>query len=128
MEKNVISTKNAPAAIGPYSQGIKVGSMVFTSGQIPANPATGELVVDDIKKAAAQSLENVKAVLNEAGADMKDVVKTTVFLKDMGDFAAVNEVYATYFTDKMPARSAVQVTKLPKDCPIEIEAIAVIPE
>ncbi len=128
MQKNVLSTKNAPAAIGPYSQGIKVGSMVFTSGQIPANPATGELVVDDIRKAAAQSLENVKAVLKEAGAEMKDVVKTTVFLKDMGDFAAVNEVYATYFTDKMPARSAVQVAKLPKDCLVEIEAIAVIPE
>ena len=128
MKKNVISTKNAPAAIGPYSQGIKAGNMVFTSGQIPANPATGELVLDDVKKAAAQSLDNVKAVLREAGAEMKDVVKTTVFLKDMGDFAAVNEVYATYFTENMPARSAVQVAKLPKDCLLEIEAIAVIPE
>ncbi|MCX7884231.1 MAG: RidA family protein [Caloramator sp.] len=128
MEKVVISTKNAPAAIGPYSQAIKVGNLVFTSGQVPINPQNGELVANDIKAAAKQSLENVKAVLEAAGTGLENVVKTTVFLKDMNDFAAVNEVYATYFTDKMPARSAVQVAKLPKDAMVEIEAVAVIKE
>lgn len=126
MEKEVISTKNAPAAIGPYSQAIRVGNFVFTSGQVPINPENGELVSNDIKSAAKQSLENVKAVLEAAGTGLENVVKTTVFLKDMNDFAAVNEVYATYFTDKMPARSAVQVAKLPKDAMVEIEAVAVI--
>ncbi|SKA94691.1 2-iminobutanoate/2-iminopropanoate deaminase [Caloramator quimbayensis] len=128
MEKVVISTKNAPAAIGPYSQAIKAGNFVFTSGQVPINPENGELVTSDIKSAAKQSLENVKAVLEAAGTGLENVVKTTVFLKDMNDFAAVNEVYATYFTDKMPARSAVQVAKLPKDAMVEIEAVAVIKE
>lgn len=127
MDKLVISTNNAPAAIGPYSQGIRTGNLIFTSGQIPLNPVTGELVSDDIKSAVKQSLENVKAILEAAGTNMENAVKVTVFLKDMNDFAAVNEIYGQYFTGKMPARSAIQVAKLPKDCMIEIEAIAVIP-
>lgn len=128
MNKTVISTKNAPAAIGPYSQGIKAGNLVFTSGQIPLNPLTGELVSNDIKSAAKQSLENVKAILEAAGTCMENAVKVTVFLKDMNDFAAVNEVYSQYFTERMPARSAIQVAKLPKDCMVEIEAVAIIEE
>ncbi|KRQ86009.1 Enamine/imine deaminase [Caloramator mitchellensis] len=126
MDKKVISTNNAPAAIGPYSQGILVGDMIFTSGQLPINPESGELIVDDIKNAAVQCLENIKAIIEAAGSTMHNIVKTTVFLKDLNDFAKVNEVYAEYFVDNMPARSAVQVARLPKDAPIEIEAIAVI--
>lgn len=126
MNKTVITTKNAPAAIGPYSQGIRTGNLIFTSGQLPMNPVTGELVTE-IKAAARQSLENVKAILEAAGTEMNNAVKVTVFLKDMNDFSTVNEVYGEYFTEKMPARSAVQVGKLPKDGVIEIEAIAMIP-
>jgi 2-iminobutanoate/2-iminopropanoate deaminase len=128
MEKIVVSTNNAPSAIGPYSQGVRIGNLVYTSGQIPINPQTGELVSNDVKSATRQSLENVKAVLQAAGSDMVNVIKSTVFLKDMNDFAAVNEVYAAYFSGIMPARSAVQVGKLPKDALVEIEVIAVIPE
>jgi len=124
MEKNVITTKNAPGAIGPYSQGVSIGELVFTSGQLPINPADGTLIADDIKKAAAQSLENVKGILEEAGTSLDKVVKTTVYLKDLADFAAVNEIYAGYFNGVCPARSCVQVAKLPMDAPIEIEAIA----
>jgi 2-iminobutanoate/2-iminopropanoate deaminase len=127
MEKVVINTKNAPAAIGPYSQAINVGNLLFTSGQIPLNPETGEMVSGDVKEAARQCLENLKAILEEAGTNLDNVVKTVVFLKDMNDFVAVNEVYGSYFTGKMPARSAVQVAKLPKDAQVEIEAIALIP-
>jgi 2-iminobutanoate/2-iminopropanoate deaminase len=127
MEKIIINTDKAPAAIGPYSQAIKVGNMLFTSGQIPINPATGELVEGNVKEAAKQCLENLKAILEEAGTNLENVVKTTVFLKDMNDFVAVNEVYGTYFNTKMPARSAVQVGKLPKDSMVEIEAIVLIP-
>jgi 2-iminobutanoate/2-iminopropanoate deaminase len=127
MEKIIINTDKAPAAIGPYSQAIKVGNMLFTSGQIPINPTTGELVEGNVKEAAKQCLENLKAILAEAGTSLENVVKTTVFLKDMNDFIAVNEVYGTYFNTKMPARSAVQVGKLPKDSMVEIEAIALIP-
>lgn len=128
MKKVVINTSKAPAAIGPYSQAIRYGNFIFTSGQMPINSATGELVGNDVKLAAKQSLENVKAILEEAGTRMENVIKVTVFMKDMNDFAAVNEVYAEYFTEKMPARSAVQVGKLPKDCLVEIEAVAYIPE
>lgn len=128
MEKTAICTNNAPSAIGPYSQGIRLGNLVFTSGQVPINPQTGELVAENIKAAAKQSLENVKAVLEASGTSMDNVVKSTVFLKDMNDFASVNEVYAEYFNGIMPARSAVQVGKLPKDALVEIEVIAVIPE
>lgn len=123
MSKKVIATKGAPGAIGPYSQGIKAGNLVFTSGQLPINPATGELL-SDIKEATKMSIENVKAILEEAGTSLDKVVKTVVFLKDMNDFAAVNEVYATYFKENAPARSCVQVAKLPKDAKIEIEVVA----
>ena len=124
MTKEVINTNNAPEAIGPYSQGVIVGDFVYTSGQIPLNPVTGELVTD-IKLATKQSMENIKAILEEAGTSLNDVVKTSIFLKDLNDFEAVNEVYGTYFIENKPARSCVQVAKLPKDAVIEIEAIAV---
>jgi 2-iminobutanoate/2-iminopropanoate deaminase len=123
MNKEVISTKDAPGAIGPYSQAIKVNGMVYTSGQIPLDPATGELETD-VKKATKRSLENLKAILEEAGTSLDKVVKTVVFLKDMNDFAAVNEVYSTYFSVNPPARSCVAVAKLPKDAVVEIEAVA----
>ena len=123
MEKEVINTKNAPGAIGPYSQGIIVGDFVYTSGQIPINPATG-VMETDIKSATKQSMENVKAILEAAGTSLENVVKTSIFLKDLNDFAIVNEIYGTYFTENPPARSCVQVAKLPKDAVIEIEAIA----
>lgn len=126
MDKLVINTNNAPAAIGPYSQGIRVGELLFTSGQLPLNPQTGELINSDIKAAAAQSLENVRSILEAAGTSMDNVVKTTVFLKDMNDFAEVNEVYGQYFNEKTPARSAVQVARLPKDALIEIEVVALV--
>ena len=124
MTKEVINTNNAPEAIGPYSQGVIVGDFVYTSGQIPLNPVTGELVTD-IKLATKQSMENIKAILEEAGTTLNNVVKTSIFLKDLNDFEAVNEVYGTYFIENKPARSCVQVAKLPKDAVIEIEAIAV---
>lgn len=123
--KQVISTTGAPGAIGPYSQAIKAGNFVYTSGQLPINPVSGELI-DDIKKATEQSLENVKAILEEAGTTMDKVIKTVVFLRDMNDFAAMNEVYGTYFKENAPARSCVQVAKLPKDAVVEIEVIAVV--
>lgn len=124
MTKKVINTNNAPEAIGPYSQGVIVGDFVYTSGQIPLNPATGELVTD-IKLATKQSMENIKAILEEAGTSLNNVVKTSIFLKDLNDFEDVNEVYGTYFIENKPARSCVQVAKLPKDAVIEIEVIAV---
>ena len=124
MTKEVINTNNAPEAIGPYSQGVIVGDFVYTSGQIPLNPVTGELVTD-IKLATKQSMENIKAILEEAGTSLNNVVKTSIFLKDLNDFEAVNEVYGTYFIENKPARSCVQVAKLPKDAVIEIEAIDV---
>lgn len=123
MTKEVINTNNAPEAIGPYSQGVIVGDFVYTSGQIPINPATG-VVETDIKVATKQSMENVKAILEAAGTSLENVVKTSIFLKDLNDFAIVNEIYGTYFTENPPARSCVQVAKLPKDAVIEIEAIA----
>jgi len=123
MEKKIISTTNAPGAVGPYSQAVKAGNFVFASGQIPLDPSTGELVSGDVKKATERSLENVKAILEAAGTSLDKVVKTTVFVKNMSDFAAVNEVYAKYFDKDMPARSCVEV-KLPKDALVEIEVIA----
>lgn len=123
MEKQIISTTKAPGAVGPYSQAVKVGNLIFTSGQIPLDPTTGELVGGDVKKATERALENVKAILEEAGTSLDKVVKTTVFVKNMGDFAAVNEIYAKYFEKDMPARSCVQVV-LPKDALVEIEVIA----
>ena len=122
--KTVISTNEAPGAIGPYSQAIDTGSMLFASGQIPINPATGE-IPEGIKAQAAQSLANVKAILSAAGLTTANVVKTTVFLADMNDFAAMNEVYAEGFEAPYPARSAVAVRTLPKNVLVEIEVVAV---
>lgn len=123
MDKKVIATENAPKAIGPYSQGIQFGNLVFTSGQLPIDPQKDE-IVSNIEAATRQSLENVKAVLESAGSSMENVIKTTVFLKDMNDFLKMNAVYETYFSTNAPARSAVQVAKLPKDAVVEIEAVA----
>lgn len=120
----VINTKNAPAAIGPYSQAIEVNGFVYTSGQLPINPETGEFAGSDIKSQTEQSLKNVKAILEEAGLSMQNVVKTTVFLADMADFAAMNEVYSSYFSEPYPARSAVAVKTLPKAALVEIECVA----
>lgn len=122
--KKAVITSAAPSAIGPYSQAIKVGSFVYTSGQIPIDPATGQFVEGGIEAQARQSLLNVQAILKEAGATMDSVVKTTVFLADMNDFAAVNAVYAEFFTEPFPARSAVAVKSLPKGALIEIEVVA----
>ena len=120
-----IRTTAAPAAIGPYSQAIAQGQLLFTSGQIPIDPATGELRNSDIASAARQVLTNLRAVLVAGGADMNTVVKTTVFLKDMRDFQAFNAVYSEFFTEPFPARSCVQVAALPKDALVEVEATAV---
>ncbi|MGL5327810.1 MAG: RidA family protein [Peptostreptococcaceae bacterium] len=125
MCKEIINTENAPGAIGPYSQATKIGNLVYTSGQLPIDMATGELATD-VKEATKASLDNVKAILEEAGTSMDKIFKTTVFVKDLNDFNAVNEVYATYFESNPPARSCVQVAKLPKDAVVEIEAIAVL--
>ena len=122
--KQIIHTDNAPAAIGPYSQAIQIGSMLYTSGQIPLDPATGTVVEGGIQEQTRQALNNIKAILNEAGTNMGAVVKTTVFLSDMEHFAAMNEVYAQFFQAPYPARSAVQVARLPKDVLVEIEVIA----
>ena len=122
--KQVIHTDSAPAAIGPYSQAIRIGDLLFVSGQVPIDPSTGAIVEGDISVQARQSLNNLKAILNAAGTNMGAVVKTTVFLADMNDFAAMNEVYAQFFQEPFPARSAVQVGRLPKDAKVEIEAIA----
>lgn len=125
--KQPVKTDKAPAAIGPYSQGVEWDSkLVFTSGQIPLDPKTGQLVEGDIKAQTRQALENLKAVLEAGGSNLKKVIKCTVFLADMNDFAAMNEVYAQYFPQNPPARSAFQVARLPKDAGVEIEAIAEI--
>ena len=121
-----ISTKKAPAAIGPYSQAIRVGNLVYTSGQIPIDPATGAFAEGGIKEQTRQSLTNVKAILEEAGTSLANVVKTTVFMADMADFADMNSVYAEFFTEPYPARSAVAVKTLPKGALVEIEVIAEI--
>lgn len=123
--KKVIATTNAPAAIGPYSQAVQVGNMLFASGQLGIDPATGNFVEGAVKEQTAQAFKNVKAILTEAGLDISDVVKTTVFLADMGDFATMNEVYASQFEGAFPARSAVAVKTLPKNGLVEIEVIAV---
>lgn len=124
--KEIISTSNAPSAIGPYSQAVKAGNLLFISGQVPLDPATGEVVEGDITVQTRRVLDNVKAILAEAGADFSNVVKTTVFLKDMNDFVPMNRVYAQYYPENCPARSAVQVGRLPKDVSVEIETIAVL--
>jgi len=124
--KQIIHTDKAPAAIGPYSQAIRFGNLLVTSGQIPLNPQTGQVVAGDIRVQTARALDNLVAVLAAGGAGLDDVVKTTCFLNDMNDFAAFNEVYATYFTGNAPARSCVAVERLPRDVLVEIEALAVV--
>lgn len=121
--KKIISTNEAPAAIGPYSQAVEVGGMLFTSGVIPIIPATGELVAGGIEEQAEQALKNLAALIKASGAKVENTVKTTVFIKNMDDFSKVNEIYAKYFTENFPARSCVEVARLPKDVLIEIEAI-----
>ena len=125
MKKKVIQTVKAPKAIGPYSQAIQAGNFLFLSGQIPLDPASGELVKGDIREQARRVLENLKGVLESQNLGMGDVVKVTIFLKDMGNFGQVNEVYATYFPSSPPARSTVEVASLPRGADIEIEVIAI---
>ena len=120
-----ISTPKAPAAIGPYSQAVRAGNTIYVSGQIPIDPATGSFAGDDIRTQARQSLSNIRSILQEAGAGMEDVVKTTVLLKDIADFTAMNEVYAEFFSEPYPARAAFQAAALPKGALVEIEAVAV---
>ncbi len=124
MKKTAIATDKAPSAIGPYSQGIAAGGMVFVAGQTPLDPNTGALACEDIEGQTRQCLKNVSAILEAEGLTLDDVVKTTVFLNDMNDFAKMNAVYAEHFTKPYPARSAVEVSRLPKDANVEIEAIA----
>ena len=122
----VISTDKSPAAIGPYSQGIRANNLLFVSGQVPIDPDTNEVVSGTIEEQTVRVFENLKAILEEAGLSLDNVVKTTVFLKDMKEFGSVNEVYANYFIKIKPARSCVEVARLPKDVGIEMEAIAII--
>ncbi len=124
--KEIVSTDNAPGAIGPYSQAIKAGGMVFCSGQIPIDPATGEFVSHLIGEQTEQVLKNLSEVLKAAGTGLDNVVKTTVFLADMNDFVEMNEVYGRYFSDNKPARATVQAARLPRDAKVEIECIAVV--
>lgn len=125
--KEIISTENAPKAIGPYSVGTRAGHFVFTAGQIGIDPATGKLVEGGVEAQARQALTNLKHILESAGASLETVLKTTVFLQDMADYAAVNAIYADFFTANFPARSAVAVAALPAGAAVEIEAIAIVP-
>jgi 2-iminobutanoate/2-iminopropanoate deaminase len=124
--KKIVKTEKAPAPVGPYNQAIISGNFVFTAGQIPIDPETGNLEPNDIKIQTKRVIENLRAVLQASGSDLSEVVKTTVFLKDMNDFALMNEVYAQYFSDNSPARSAVEVARLPKDVLVEMECIAIL--
>jgi 2-iminobutanoate/2-iminopropanoate deaminase len=126
MEKQIINTSNAPAPIGPYNQAVKANGMLFISGQVCFNPTTGELIMDDIQQETNQVMQNLKAILDEAGINFSNVVKTTIFLSDMSLFTRVNEVYATYFTDNFPARETVAVKGLPRGVNVEISMIAAI--
>jgi len=126
MTRTIVTTKNAPSAIGPYSQGVIAGNLVFTAGQIALNPSTGEPVGKDIKEQTKQVLENLKAILEAAGSNLSNVIKTTVYLKDMNEFVAMNEVYAEFFSANPPVRSTVEVARLPKDVRVEIEAVGVV--
>ncbi|HPZ44299.1 MAG TPA: RidA family protein [Bacillota bacterium] len=123
-QKTVFFSKQAPEAIGPYSHGVRTGNLIFTSGQIPINPATGEIVSPDIRVQTKQALENLKNVLQAGGSDLDHVLKTTLYIKDMNDFSAINDVYGSYFKENCPARSCVEVSALPKGALIEIEAVA----
>jgi len=124
VKKEVLISKKAPAAIGPYSPALKVGNLIFASGQLPIDPKTGEMIEGNIEAKTRIVLENLKAVLEPYSISMENVVKTTIFLKDMNNFSRVNKVYGEYFKEKFPARSCVEVSRLPKDAEIEIEAIA----
>ncbi|MGI6553536.1 MAG: RidA family protein [Clostridia bacterium] len=124
--KKIIATDQAPAAVGPYSQAVQIGRFVFTSGQLPLDPASGKIVAGGIKEQTERTLANLQAVLAAAGADLEDVVKTTLYIKNMDDFSTINEIYGKYFHDKLPARSCVEAARLPKDVLIEVEAIAVV--
>jgi len=124
MKKEIIISKKVPAAIGPYSPALKIGNLIFVSGQLPIDPAIGEIVKGEIEAQAKRSIENLKAVLESYSVDLENVVKTTIFLKDMNNFSRINKVYGEYFTSQFPARSCVEVSRLPKDADIEIEAIA----
>ena len=126
MTKEIVTAENAPKAIGPYSAGVKIGNFVYTAGQLGLDPQTGDFVEGGIAAETRQALQNLRAILEAAGASLENVVKTTVFLRDMDDFAAMNAVYAEFFTADFPARSAVQVARLPKDAAVEIEAVAFI--
>ncbi len=124
MQKNIIQTNEAPAAIGPYSQAVKAGNLLFVSGQIPLNPKTGNLITDGIEEETHRVMKNIEAILEAANTTFHNVVKTTIFLKSMDDFAKVNAVYASYFTGNFPARETVEVSRLPKDAKVEISVIA----
>jgi 2-iminobutanoate/2-iminopropanoate deaminase len=124
VSKEIISTPRAPAAIGPYSQAIRSGGLVFVSGQIPLDPATGQIVAGDIAAQTERVLNNLAAILHAAGSDLSRVLKTTVYLRDLGDFGKMNEVYAQFFGEKPPARATVQVSRLPRDVSVEIDLIA----
>lgn len=124
MSKQIINTTNAPAAIGPYSQAVKSGNLLFVSGQIPIDPATGNLVSGSIEEETHRVMKNLQAILTEAGGDFSKVLKATIFIKNMGDFGKINEVYASYFAGSYPARETVEVARLPKDVNVEISVIA----
>ena len=124
MEKEIILSKEAPAAIGPYSPALKVGNLIFASGQLPIDPKTGEMIEGNVEAKTKKVLENIKAVFEPYSIGLENVVKTTIFLKDMNNFARVNKIYGEYFKERFPARSCVEVSRLPKDAEIEIEAIA----
>jgi len=126
MPKQPIKTPRAPAAIGPYSQGVRAGGFIFVSGQIPLDPTSGEVVSDDVAQQTDRVMRSIRAILDDSGATMEDIVKTTIFLVDMNDFAVVNEVYGRYFSAEPPARATIQVARLPKDVKVEIEAIAYV--
>lgn len=125
MKKKMIYTQNAPAPIGPYSQAIEANSLIFTAGQLPIDPASGQLVQGDIKEQVRQVLINLRAIFEAEGLSLNDVVKTTVYLKDINEFAAMNDVYSEFFNESKPARTTVEVSRLPRDVKVEIEAIAV---
>ena len=124
MSKDVISTSKAPAALGPYSQAVRWGDLIFVSGQIPIDPATGQVVGDDVAAQTERVLKNLAAILEAAGASLGQVLKTTVYLRDLNDFGKMNEVYARFFSEQPPARATVQVARLPRDVSVEIEAVA----